>query len=109
MHNSIRFFTVNVEEGIPLHFYASMLSGVITAFNSMPFDITKTRIQNRKSSNAGKLPGMFSVMFNIARTEGFRALWKGFWPTYCRIGPHTVITFMFNEQFARLYRLYFMQ
>ncbi|XP_001605289.1 mitochondrial 2-oxoglutarate/malate carrier protein-like isoform X1 [Nasonia vitripennis] len=99
---------LDVPEGVQLHFYASMLSGVITAFNSMPFDITKTRIQNRKSTD-GKLPGMFGVMFDIARTEGFRALWKGFWPTYCRIGPHTVITFMFNEQFARLYRLYFMQ
>ena len=72
----------------------------------MPFDITKTRLQNLKSTE--KLPGTTSMMISIAKAEGVRALWKGFLPTYCRIGPHTVLTFMFNEQFAKLYREYFM-
>jgi len=35
---------VNVKEGIGLHFGASMISGFVTAFNSMPFDVTKTRL-----------------------------------------------------------------
>lgn len=37
------YFTVNIPEGVGLHFSASMLSGFLTTFNSMPFDITKTR------------------------------------------------------------------
>lgn len=68
----------------------------------MPFDIAKTRIQNY--SSAGKAPTMFLIIMSIAKAEGFSALWKGFWPSYCRIGPHTVITFIFNEQFAEFYR-----
>ncbi|XP_053990056.1 mitochondrial 2-oxoglutarate/malate carrier protein-like [Hylaeus anthracinus] len=93
-----------MKEGVALHFAASMLSGFLTTFNSMPFDVTKTRIQNLKST--GKPPGMISMMTSIAKTEGIAALWKGFWPTYCRIGPHTVLTLIINEQIVHLYRRY---
>ncbi|XP_063975518.1 mitochondrial 2-oxoglutarate/malate carrier protein-like [Diachasmimorpha longicaudata] len=96
-----------IPDGIPLHFSASMVSGFITAFNSMPFDIAKTRIQNASVND--KSPGVLGVITVIARTEGIGALWKGFWPTYCRIGPHTVITFIFNEQFAQFYRQFVMK
>ncbi|KAM0726143.1 Mitochondrial 2-oxoglutarate/malate carrier protein [Formica fusca] len=95
----------NVKEGIGLHFGASMVSGFLTAFNSMPFDVTKTRIQNMKSIE--KPPGMIVVMMSIAKNEGIGSLWKGFWPTFCRIGPHTVLTLVINEQLMYLYRTYF--
>ncbi|CAD1469027.1 unnamed protein product, partial [Heterotrigona itama] len=98
------YFTVHIPEGIGLHFSASMLSGFLTTFNSMPFDVTKTRIQNLK--DVGKPPGMITMLMSIARSEGIKALWKGFWPTYCRVGPHTVLTFLINEQIVKLYRLY---
>ncbi|XP_015517358.2 mitochondrial 2-oxoglutarate/malate carrier protein-like [Neodiprion virginianus] len=97
--------TWNVKEGIPLHFWASMVSGLLTSFNSMPFDIAKTRIQNLKVSV--KPPSMMSVITKTAQQEGITALWKGFVPTYCRIGPHTVLTFMINEQLTKLSRQYF--
>ncbi|CAL1680228.1 unnamed protein product [Lasius platythorax] len=95
---------MNVKEGIGLHFGASMVSGFLTTFNSMPFDVTKTRIQNMKSIE--KPPGMIAVMMSIAKNEGVGSLWKGFWPTYCRIGPHTVLTLVINEQLMSLYRTY---
>lgn len=41
----------NMTEGIPLHFVASMISGLITTAASMPVDIAKTRIQNMKIVN----------------------------------------------------------
>ncbi|XP_072766648.1 mitochondrial 2-oxoglutarate/malate carrier protein isoform X2 [Anoplolepis gracilipes] len=96
---------MNVKEGIGLHFGASMVSGLLTTFNSLPFDITKTRIQSMKSTE--KPPGIIAVMMSIAKNEGIRSLWKGFWPTYCRIGPHTVLTLVINEQLMNFYRTYF--
>ncbi|XP_076235034.1 mitochondrial 2-oxoglutarate/malate carrier protein [Calliopsis andreniformis] len=95
---------MHLKEGVFLHFCASMLSGFLTTFNSMPFDITKTRIQNLKAT--GKTPGMVAMLLSIAKTEGVPALWKGFLPTYCRVGPHTVLTFIINEQIVNLYRRY---
>ncbi|CAL7933915.1 unnamed protein product [Xylocopa violacea] len=95
---------LHMPEGIGLHFSASMLSGFLTTFNSQPFDVTKTRIQNLKTT--GKTPGMISMLASIAKSEGVLALWKGFWPTYCRIGPHTVLTLIINEQIANIYRRY---
>lgn len=45
----------------------------------------------------------FDVLQKIIRNEGIFALWKGFTPYYFRIGPHTVLTFIFLEQMNSLY------
>lgn len=37
------------------------------------------------------------------RNEGVFALWKGFTPYYMRLGPHTVLTFIFLEQMNAAY------
>lgn len=41
-------FAGHFNEGIFLHFCASMISGLVTTAASMPVDIAKTRIQNMK-------------------------------------------------------------
>ena len=43
------------------------------------------------------------VWKQLIRKEGFFSLWKGFTPYYARLGPHTVLTFIFLEQFRKLY------
>lgn len=115
-------------EGIFLHFCASMISGLVTTAASMPVDIAKTRyysniklsfflysnnrnylinfrIQNMKISADGKpeYKGAIDVLTKVVRHEGVLALWKGFTPYYCRLGPHTVITFILLEQMNTLY------
>lgn len=40
----------SMKEGIPLHFVASMISGLITTIASMPVDIVKTRVQKSSGS-----------------------------------------------------------
>lgn len=71
----------------------------------MPVDIAKTRIQNMKIGPDGKpeYKGAIDVLVKVMRHEGVFALWKGFTPYYCRLGPHTVITFIFMEQMNRAY------
>lgn len=46
------------------------------------------------------------VLLRVVRSEGFFSLWKGFTPYYARLGPHTVLTFIFLEQMNRLYKTY---
>lgn len=95
-------------EGIKLHFVASMMSGFITTVASMPVDIAKTRLQNMKVSADGKSEyrGTVDVLSRVVRQEGLFALWKGFTPYFCRLGPHTVLTFIFLEQFNQAYNKY---
>ena len=46
------------------------------------------------------------VFRRVVRAEGFFSLWKGFTPYYARLGPHTVLTFIFLEQMNVYYKLY---
>lgn len=97
--------TGKFNEGISLHFVASMISGFVTTVASMPVDIAKTRIQNMKIGPDGskEYKGAIDVLIKVCRHEGVFALWKGFWPYYFRLGPHTVITFIFMEQMNEAY------
>ncbi|BFZ23153.1 hypothetical protein BsWGS_26192 [Bradybaena similaris] len=95
------------KDGLLLHFVASMISGLITTAASMPVDIAKTRIQNMKMIDGKpEYSGAFDVLSKTVRQEGFFSLWKGFTPYYARLGPHTVLTFIFLEQMNRAYRHY---
>lgn len=94
-------------EGLFLHFVASMISGLITTAASMPVDIAKTRIQNMKMIDGKpEFKGAIDVLSKVVRQEGFFSLWKGFTPYYARLGPHTVLTFIFLEQMNKAYKLY---
>ena len=50
--------------------------------------------------------GGLDVLAKVVRNEGVLALWKGFTPYYARIGPHTVLTFIFLEQMNKAYKKY---
>lgn len=43
------------------------------------------------------------VLTKVIKGEGILALWKGFTPYYARLGPHTVLTFIFLEQMNKAY------
>uniref|UniRef100_A0A646QD83 Mitochondrial 2-oxoglutarate/malate carrier protein n=1 Tax=Hemiscolopendra marginata TaxID=943146 RepID=A0A646QD83_9MYRI len=91
-------------DNIWCHFWASMISGLVTTAASMPVDIAKTRIQNMKMIDGKpEYRGAIDVLTKVVRNEGFFSLWKGFTPYYARLGPHTVLTFVFLEKLNALY------
>ncbi|KPM11202.1 mitochondrial 2-oxoglutarate/malate carrier protein-like protein [Sarcoptes scabiei] len=95
------------KDNIGCHFVASMTSGLFTTAASMPVDIAKTRIQNMKTINGKpEYSGAIDVLAKVIRNEGLFALWKGFTPYYARLGPHTVLTFIFLEQMNKFYKIY---
>lgn len=96
------------QEGIFLHFCASMIAGLITTAASMPVDIAKTRLQNMKSINGKpEYRGTIDVLGKVIKNEGFFCLWRGFTPYYARLGPHTVLTFIILEQLNSAYKARF--
>lgn len=95
------------KENINLFFWASMVSGLMTTVASMPMDIAKTKIQQMKTvEGQPEFTGTLDVLFKTARNEGVLALWKGFVPYYARLGPLTVLIFVFLEQFKAAYQKY---
>ncbi|MBN3318837.1 M2OM protein, partial [Atractosteus spatula] len=96
-------------DNILCHFCASMISGLVTTAASMPVDIVKTRIQNmRMIDGKPEYKNGLDVLVKVVRKEGFFSLWKGFTPYYARLGPHTVLTFIFLEQMNKFYKIYFL-
>lgn len=92
------------EENIFCHFVSSMISAFITTVASMPVDIAKTRIQSMKTIDGKpEFKGTIDVLSRVVKQEGVLALWKGFMPYFLRIGPHTVLTFVFLEQMCLFY------
>ncbi|KAJ8715273.1 hypothetical protein PYW08_005254 [Mythimna loreyi] len=87
-------------DGLPLHSVAAMIAGFITTVASLPMDIVKTRVQNADRS---KGLGQIQILSHIIRNEGFLTLWAGLIPTYAKIGPMTILTFIFLEQLNLLY------
>jgi len=95
------------QDGIFCHFVASMISGLVTTIASMPVDIAKTRLQSMKYvDGVPEYKGAADVLGKVIKKEGFFALWKGFTPYYFRLGPHTVLTFIFLEQANIAYKLH---
>ncbi|XP_064296467.1 mitochondrial 2-oxoglutarate/malate carrier protein [Phalacrocorax carbo] len=101
--------TGRFQDDILCHFCASMISGLVTTAASMPVDIVKTRIQNmRMIDGKPEYRNGLDVLVKVVRLEGFFSLWKGFTPYYARLGPHTVLTFIFLEQMNKWYKRLFL-
>lgn len=89
-------------EGIGLHLTASFIAGFITAFAVNPMDVAKTRIMNEnlhaKETTDLNYRSALQTYKVIFRTEGMGGFYKGVIPSWLRIGPHTVITFLIFEK-----------
>ncbi|KAH9247510.1 hypothetical protein BASA81_014895 [Batrachochytrium salamandrivorans] len=102
------------EGGIGLHFVASLATSLLVCIAMNPFDVASTRMYNQHESADGKSGSLYKngvdCLIKTVRSEGARALYKGFFANYLRVGPHTILTFVFLEQLraaANRIELYF--
>ena len=68
--------------------------GAIATTMTQPLDVLKTRAMNAK-------PGEFNGPLHLIRftaQQGPAAFFKGYVPAFARLGPHTILTFVFFEQ-----------
>jgi solute carrier family 25 oxoglutarate transporter 11 len=84
----------SMQEGIQLQFSASMLAGLAATIVTLPMDTTKSRIQNMKPDSRGVLPykSALDCVLKTVSSEGIFTLWKGFFPFYIKLAPHTTIS-----------------
>ena len=82
-----------------IYFSASLVSGFLSSFVSLPFDNAKTKIQKMKKLPDGTYPykNIFDAMGKTIKNEGFTKLWVGFPTFYVRISPHVCITLITQD------------
>ena len=87
-------------EGVPLHFAASLASSVITVTSMNPLDVATTRLMNQPvvDGRGSLYSGVVDCLGKTLKAEGVQGLMKGWFAQYLRLGPHTILTFVFLEQ-----------
>lgn len=81
------------------HFAASFLASVVAATVTSPIDVIKTRVMSASTKQ-----GLFALMGDIYRAEGLGWMFKGWVPSFLRLGPQTICTFIFLEMHRKAYR-----
>lgn len=82
-----------------LHFLASSAAGLGVAIVMNPCDVVLTRVYNQKGN---LYTGPIDCFAKTIKSEGFAALYKGFWAQLFRVGPHSILTLMFMEQILKV-------
>ncbi|KAH8120506.1 mitochondrial carrier [Phellopilus nigrolimitatus] len=83
-------------DGIGLHCTASVCAGFVATTICAPFDVMKSRLM----SVAHKTKPV-EVFLNSLKEEGPKFLFKGWTPAFIRLGPNTVLLFVFFEQLKK--------
>ncbi|GAA6225788.1 mitochondrial uncoupling protein 2-like [Lates japonicus] len=85
-------------DNMPCHFTAAFAAGFCTTIVASPVDVVKTRFMN-------SVPGQYSGAMNCALTmlikEGPTAFYKGFMPSFLRLGSWNIVMFVSFEQIKR--------
>lgn len=87
-------------------FSASMVSGMFVTLFMTPFDVVSTRLYNQAVGPNGQgafYSGVADCFFKIFKSEGFWGFYKGWVPSYLRIGPHTTISLVLWDEVRKFY------
>jgi len=90
---------IGMKDNLTTHFSASIIAGFIATTICSPVDVVKTRIMTAHSKE-----GIVTFIRKIGRQEGMGWMFRGWVPSFVRLGPHTVATFLFLEQHKKMYR-----
>lgn len=94
-------------DGLALHVACSLSAGFVASLATTPIDFVKTRLMTGRAGGQPSPPppsgrarpsSAWACVVHAVRDEGAAALYKGFVPTFMRIGPHTVVTFIVFER-----------
>ncbi|XP_029648341.1 kidney mitochondrial carrier protein 1 isoform X1 [Octopus sinensis] len=99
----------SMEDHAGTHFVASFTAGLAGAITSNPIDVVKTRLMNQRvlKTTNGTASAIYTssldCIIQTARTEGLMAFYKGFIPTWIRLGPWNIIFFLTFEKLKKIY------
>eukprot|EP00566_Odontella_aurita_P014473 CAMPEP_0113578296 /NCGR_PEP_ID=MMETSP0015_2-20120614/29394_1 /TAXON_ID=2838 /ORGANISM="Odontella" /LENGTH=529 /DNA_ID=CAMNT_0000482069 /DNA_START=179 /DNA_END=1768 /DNA_ORIENTATION=- /assembly_acc=CAM_ASM_000160 len=94
----------NMKDGPIVDSTCALASGFLATLAMNPVDVTRTRLMTQPSPPIYR--NGFDAVKQIFLSEGPSAFMKGFFPSFCRVGPHFVLTFLLLEQMRRFARKY---
>ncbi|KAI6715616.1 hypothetical protein JHW43_001818 [Diplocarpon mali] len=88
-----------MEDNLKTHLSASFLAGFVATTVCSPVDVIKTRVMSSHESK-----GLATLLADVYKMEGVGWMFRGWVPSFVRLGPHTIATFLFLEQHKKMYR-----
>jgi len=86
-------------DNLVTHFTSSLAAGFVATTVCSPVDVIKTRIMS-----AGTKVGILEALQKAYRKEGMFWIFRGWVPSFVRLGPQTIATMVFFEQHKKVYR-----
>lgn len=86
-------FPSDQEEPIFVHVLSSICSGFVASAVSTPADVVKSRLMAVETGASNPMPyrNIGDCVVRTVREEGIRGLYKGFFPTWARLGPWQLV------------------
>lgn len=88
------------EDGLLVQALASGVAGVARVLAMQPFDFAATRLFNQ-SAERPQYAGAADVIGRAVREEGILSVYQGGFANWCRMGPHTLLLFVFYERMKK--------
>lgn len=88
-------------DGVPCHFASALSAGFVTTIIASPVDVVKTRFMNSTVGNAYRNP--LHCAFVMFKTNGPSAFYKGFIPSFTRLGMWNITFFLSYEQIKKVF------
>jgi dicarboxylate transporter 10 len=115
------------DDDVSVHLTASFLAGFVATTVCSPVDVIKTRLMSAKTPSVVGAGGgaagvattavtaaavaaapppesLVRTLVGIWRRERLSWVFRGWLPSFVRLTPHTIATFLFLEQHKKLYR-----
>lgn len=89
---------ITFHDDLRTHVLASMVAGLVATTACAPADVVKTRLMNMHNNEYKSATDCF---VQVVKHEGLRGLYRGWLPAYMRLGPQTLLTFVFLEQLRK--------
>jgi dicarboxylate transporter 10 len=84
-----------------LHLSASFMAALVATTLCSPIDVIKTQLMGSSGKH-----GILQVVKDLTATEGLRWIFRGWTPSFVRLGPQTMATLVLLEQHKRAFRLF---
>ncbi|KAJ2697145.1 Mitochondrial dicarboxylate transporter [Coemansia sp. IMI 203386] len=107
-----KLLAAGYQDSVSVHFSASFIAGLVATTVCSPADVLKSltmaalqKQSHGDSLSAGRMraPSIWTTCSSIYRKEGIKAFFKGWVPSYVRLCPQLVITFVIYEKLRKTY------